>query len=602
MRNHLDHEAAAHEKRNWVRLTSMCNNKCTFCLDALAHNETMATEDEIKHRIIEGRRNGATRLILSGGEPTIHPAYIKFIHYGRIAGYRRIQTVTNGRMFSYPEFLARCLDAGLQEITFSIHGANAKVHDALVGVPGAFDEEVEGLRLALADGRPIVNIDVCLNRGNIRRLPELLDRFIAMGVREFDLLHLIPFGNAWERTNRDALVYDIDEAMPYIQAALAYSDRPDVHIWFNRFPPPYLEHYEHLIQDPYKLVDEVRGRFEEYELWITRRMPLSCREAERCPRCYLQNVCDTLEDTMDRVADDHFDAFRVRPGHSAAPAEYARLWIAAPDVAAGVALIGGSRQRLVVELDRYDGFLGALATQAIAPGRIERVIVEATSDLDALLTAPYTFEVQCRLTTDNAAHLIERYPGGDPRLSLTVPNYDLASEAARRIPDLEQFFDVFRALLPVENVPACILGRPPRPRLRVLDSSELRSEHAPKPALQPGDTGGRTSLLDAVEEISAGVGDPAARKVILIGPLSRLQPKVTKGVLDAFGFVREYIRNGYYTRSRRCEGCSVKDTCEGLHISTVRAHGYRWLEPITEPSVSVPVHHVTDLERPASPV
>ena len=77
----LQHEEAAHQKRNWVRLTSMCNNKCTFCLDTMAHNETMAPDDEIKARIIEGRRKGSNRLILSGGEPTIHPSFIKFIKY-----------------------------------------------------------------------------------------------------------------------------------------------------------------------------------------------------------------------------------------------------------------------------------------------------------------------------------------------------------------------------------------------------------------------------------------------------------------------------------------------------------------------------------------
>ncbi len=577
----IDHEAAAHEKRNWVRLTSMCNNKCTFCLDALAHNETMGSEEEIRQRIYEGRKNGATRLILSGGEPTIHPSFIKFVKYGQLAGYRRIQTVTNGRMFSYPEFLTRALEAGLHEITFSIHGADAKVHDALVGVKGAFDEEVEGLRRALADGRPIVNIDVCLNRGNIRRLPELLDRFIAMGVREFDLLHIIPFGNAWDRANRDALVYDIDEAMPYIQAALAYSERPDIHIWFNRFPPPYLEHYEHLIQDPYKLVDEVRGRFEEYELWITRRMPLSCREPDRCPRCYLQNVCDTLEQTMDRVHDDGFDAFRVRAGGETvpAPADYGRLWICAGDAAAARRLAGTGDERLILELESYDGFVEALQTAAGFAGRVERVIVEKPSELDALLAAPFDFEVQCRLTTANAGHVMATYAAGHPRLSLTVPNYELASEAATRIPNLEEFFGRYTAAIPVENVPACILGRAPRPRLRVLDSSVLRSEHAPKPTLRPGDTGGRASLLAAVDQLTTG--NPAAHGMLLIGPLAKLQPKVTKGPLDAFGFVREYIRDGYYTRSRRCESCAVETDCPGLHVNTVRAYGYRWLKPVS---------------------
>ncbi|MGH7293648.1 MAG: radical SAM protein, partial [Polyangiaceae bacterium] len=131
------HEDAAHEKRNWVRLTFDCNDHCIFCLDSDAHNGEMRDREDVKRQILEGRRAGATRLILSGGEPTIHPEYVDFVHLGRQAGYTKIQTVTNGRMFSYGDFLRRCLEAGLGEITFSIHGPNAKVHDALVGTRGA---------------------------------------------------------------------------------------------------------------------------------------------------------------------------------------------------------------------------------------------------------------------------------------------------------------------------------------------------------------------------------------------------------------------------------------------------------------------------------
>ena len=67
----LAHEGAAHEKRNWVRLSYDCNNHCTFCLDSNAHDGTMRANMDIKIQIIEGRKKGATRLILSGGEPTI---------------------------------------------------------------------------------------------------------------------------------------------------------------------------------------------------------------------------------------------------------------------------------------------------------------------------------------------------------------------------------------------------------------------------------------------------------------------------------------------------------------------------------------------------
>src|SRR5689334_1257744 len=91
-----EHEEAAHEKRNWVRLTYDCNNHCVFCLDTLTHDGQMRDRDEVKTQILDGRKKGAERLILSGGEPTIHPSYVDFIRLGRMAGYPKIQTVTNG--------------------------------------------------------------------------------------------------------------------------------------------------------------------------------------------------------------------------------------------------------------------------------------------------------------------------------------------------------------------------------------------------------------------------------------------------------------------------------------------------------------------------
>ena len=103
----LSHEDAAHEKRNWVRLSYDCNNHCTFCLDSNAHDGTMRANMDIKVQIVEGRKKGAERLILSGGEPTMHPNFIDFVKLGKRAGYPKVQTVTNGRMFKYPEFLAK---------------------------------------------------------------------------------------------------------------------------------------------------------------------------------------------------------------------------------------------------------------------------------------------------------------------------------------------------------------------------------------------------------------------------------------------------------------------------------------------------------------
>ena len=305
----LAHEDAAHEKRNWVRLSYDCNNHCTFCLDSNAHDGTMRNNLDIKVQIIEGRKKGMSRLILSGGEPTMHPNFLDFVKLGKRAGYPKVQTVTNGRMFKYPEFLETAAKNGLDEITFSLHGHTAKLHDALVGTPGAFVEETAGLKAALASGRFIINIDIVINKQNIKHLPEMLETFIGWGVKEFDLLHIIPFGNAWSDA-RDHLFYDLDGNLEYLQRTFAYARRPDIHIWLNRFPPPYTEGFEDLIQDPYKLNDEVRGRREEFDRYLSLGKKLSCREPDRCKYCYLQNLCDTLDTVIDARKEDTVEVLR----------------------------------------------------------------------------------------------------------------------------------------------------------------------------------------------------------------------------------------------------------------------------------------------------
>ncbi len=575
------HEEAAHEKRQWIRLTSQCNNLCTFCLDTLAHNGTMASDDEVKARIIDGRRNGATRLILSGGEPTIHPSFVKYVKLGRMAGYRKVQIVTNGRMLSYPAFLHRALDAGLGEITFSIHGHNAKVHDALVGVPGAFDEAVEGIRLALEDGRPIVNIDVCLNRGNVRKLPELLDRFIAMGVGEYDLLHLIPFGMAWDRKHRDQLVYDIDEAMPYVQVALEYSERPDLHIWFNRFPPPYLEGFEYLIQDPYKLNDEARGRFEEYELWITRDMPISCREPERCDRCYLQHFCDSLESAIEGTRSGSFDAWRFRTDEEQAPpspGDCPLLWLVGGDLADVRRHLGAATGSLILELDDWFDFAEALVDGAIDGRPVARVVVHDPGDLAGLLAIGLP-DVTAVLSESMAEHLATILRDGHPSMTLALPNYERATEAAEQLPDLPAFFAAWTGEGAIENVPECVSGERPRPRLRTIDGGSLRRQELDYEGLNPGDTGGRDSLLKEVAKMS--VGDPAKVRH-LESRLGQVKPELPGPKLDLFGYVGDYVRNGFYTKSLRCRECARHAECAGLHVTTVRTQGYAMLKPILD--------------------
>jgi MoaA/NifB/PqqE/SkfB family radical SAM enzyme len=553
----LHRESSAVEKRNWIRLTSLCNNRCSFCLDSDAHNGTVTGVMDVKAQILSGKKNGATRLILSGGEPTIHPNYVDFIKFGKALGYRRIQTVTNGRMFAYKDFTKKTIDAGLGEVTFSVHGHNAKLHDALVGCPGAFDEELQGVDNVLADGRAIVNIDVVLTRKNIAHVRDIMELFIARGVYEFDLLQIIPFGRAWSDEYRDILFYDVEEAHPHIQRALELKAHPMVHIWTNRFPLVHLEGHEELIQDPHKLFDEVRGRMAQFDAYIDAGEPLSCRDPARCKHCFLQRFCDGVfttharatGSTVDAVAKPFagsgFDAFRVdlRGGRTAAvPAvgmpDVRAAWLVADDVAQVKGVDVGALPGEMVWLEVADlKGIGKVVKDGKLGGKpIQRVIVRRGEDVAAAFGiggGSPDFEVKLLLTPESAPwiekHVREEMPG----LVLGAESHELLSDTARHTVDHKDFFARYRSPVPVEDIPACLAGPTARTGWpTIFDAAML-------------DAGGRFAM---------------------------------------YGYVQSFVVDSYYSRSIRCDECVMRDECRGLHVNYIRRFGFRQVEPIRAPA------------------
>ncbi len=278
------------DKRHWLRITGACNNGCLFCLDS-GFRPRAPLELEGLLRELEGARAaGAQRIILSGGEPTTHPHYLDLVEAARGLGFPWIQTITNGRMFAYRPFAARALAAGLSEVTISLHGDSAELHDRLTAVPGAFAQALAGLKNLL--GRCVVSVDIVLARPVVERLPQVLRFYHGLGVREFDLLFPVPFGRAWE--HRDLLFWRPEEFLPTLHEAFELGAELGLTLWTNRFPAPALEGYEHLIQDPHKLLDEVRGRQEELQALLDQGRPLRCH-GPRCDWCHLKSFCAFLE-------------------------------------------------------------------------------------------------------------------------------------------------------------------------------------------------------------------------------------------------------------------------------------------------------------------
>jgi len=526
-------EDAAHERRHWVRISNTCNNRCCFCLDSdLVFVDPFVMTGEVKRQIDEGLAQGATRLILSGGEASIHPDFLELIRYGREVGFDRVQTITNGRMFTYPRFFRQAVAAGLGEITFSLHSHRARVHDQITGVAGAYDQALRALRRALAEPALIVSVDVVVNRLNASTLPETVAFFADLGVGEFDLLHLVPFGRAFSQDQGTVpLAVEPDLLRDRLARTFDLARRRSLVLWTNRLPPPVLEDYEHLIQDPHKLLDEVRGRHEHMVRLVETGTPLPCRD-ERCDCCYLIHFCDRLHPMQERVASGEVDALRItvtagEPAADLSPwAESLRhLWVCAPDAAVARALPVTPAE----EVWDLETAAGLSDDDPFGAHGVRRVVVRREVDVAPALASGVA-EVKLLLDRQRYAWVLaqKRLP---PRLILGLEVDERLSAVRERAIDLrDPGLSVLAARgVVIEDLPPCLGGA-------------LQEDGAPWYL--------DLAALDA------------------------------QGRLDPDRYVEQYIRREYRVQSLRCARCVHHLTCPGLHVNLVRAQGFAVLEPV----------------------
>lgn len=162
-----------------------CNNRCVMCtnpvgFDSLENSKPYAYEllvnrlNSFRDQIVE---NGEP-LCLTGGEPTIHPDFLKFVKwFRREFPDSRIHLATNGRLFSYDKFAREYIDLGNLAIEVPIHGHTAALHDAVTRVPGSFDQMVAGVENILKYKRrsDFLELRVILTKLTYGKLDKILE-------------------------------------------------------------------------------------------------------------------------------------------------------------------------------------------------------------------------------------------------------------------------------------------------------------------------------------------------------------------------------------------------------------------------------------------
>lgn len=541
----LAREQVANVRKHWVRLVTACNSRCVFCLDTDTPRGVYLPDEDVRREIKRGRDElRADKIILSGGEGSIHPKFIDFIGYAKELGYNRIQTVTNGVMLSKREFYNAAVAAGLGEITYSLHGHTAELHDRLTATPGAFRKLMKGMMRAIREGRIIVNIDVCINKQNVPYIDQIVELALSVGVREFDLLHVIPQGLAFQ--NRNDLFYDPVDHLPRLQKVFRLNRHPGVVIWTNRFPVEFLENLEDLIQDPHKMLDEVNGRRFQVRRYLDEGVPLECREKERCQYCFIEPFCNTADRVIERQNTNNWDVWWIGQAGDAEWAPQAALRPA--DLPYGSRYLGvavGDLKDLEQRPVARD--VGIYVKPAAVSGWIDRsrvandlwITVNDASALDVLLSVdalPAGVEVEVELNQSTApwllAHrdLVQRHLA---QVRVHQPSYEFLKDATSNdVRTPKEFFARLDLPIRASGLPACLT-----------------------PNVQ---------LVEPIRVLRQSMFDPATGR-----------PNIRE-------LARTHVIEGYWGKSLRCRDCRLNDRCDGAHINFLRDQGFAQLEPLRD--------------------
>src|SRR5690606_35269180 len=172
-----------------VQTNLRCNQNCTFCTARRATDEpswisARAVEQRIRAAIAEGAR----RIVLTGGEPTLRRDLAGLVARARELGAERVTLETNATLLD-PVRACELADAGLDSALVHLSGAGPAL-DHVTRDPGGADATQRGLDALIAAG-VAVDVQAAVVRSTASGLPALapfLRARFGLGIRTLFLV------------------------------------------------------------------------------------------------------------------------------------------------------------------------------------------------------------------------------------------------------------------------------------------------------------------------------------------------------------------------------------------------------------------------------
>ena len=195
-------------------ITRTCNLRCIHCYSDsnAARYPDELTWEEMEAVVADLGAYGVPSLLLSGGEPMIHPRFFDLVENASHAGLK-LTISTNGTLIT-EEKAALLKSANIAYVGISLDGIG-RIHDEFRRKEGAFDAAVRGFKNCHAVGQK-TGLRLTLTRHNVENIDRILDFIEEQEIQRVCFYHLVPVGRGSELQ-----VLGADEARGAIDTLIA---------------------------------------------------------------------------------------------------------------------------------------------------------------------------------------------------------------------------------------------------------------------------------------------------------------------------------------------------------------------------------------------
>lgn len=278
----------------YIQVVRHCNHFCGFCSNpTTAYHHTFESMALLVDDLVA---RGYFGVVLTGGEPTLHPELPRIAGYARERGLH-VRMITNGWRLADPDFARALAEAGLALAHVSIYSVRPDVEARIRGTEGTLDKAHAALANAARFGID-ANVNCVINALNADHLAENVRVLVERHphVRHFVWNNLDPsMGRA--EVNQDQFVPRLADFELSLHRAMRFLHKSGRTFRVERVPLCYMTDFAWASTETRKIVKgEERVVHFLDDKQTVRQTDWEHVYADGCRVCTLRNVCGGLFD------------------------------------------------------------------------------------------------------------------------------------------------------------------------------------------------------------------------------------------------------------------------------------------------------------------